>query len=94
MAPAASLSCAEKFPVLFFYSESCENCEHVLSNVLPAAMNKYGNIIELKKLCIDDVDNYRYFLQLEDRFGQAGNDFPIILIQGRFLSGRPVCTEA
>ncbi|MBN1521088.1 MAG: hypothetical protein JW928_01035 [Candidatus Aureabacteria bacterium] len=78
----------ETLSIVFFSSENCKNCDYVKDHVLPKAKDAFGNKITFRLLCVEETDNYLYFMQLEEQYGEAGNDFPIIFLQGKFLNGR------
>ncbi|MCK5708358.1 MAG: cytochrome c biogenesis protein CcdA [Candidatus Aureabacteria bacterium] len=84
----SSFSSQKKLSILFFYSNNCRNCDYVKERVIPAAEEKFADSIQLIFFNIEDIENYKYFMQLEEQFGKAGKDFPIIFIQNKFLNGK------
>jgi len=79
--------------ILFFYSETCHDCEDIKNNLFPKIKDVYGTRLKIKMLTIDDIDNYSYFSELEDHYGSAANPFPAIFINNKFLSGKSEIIE-
>ena len=78
----------DKKTILFFYSETCHDCEYIKNNLLPEIHDVYGTRIEIKMLTIDNIDNYSYFCELEDQYGPVEHPFPAVFLNTKFLSGK------
>jgi cytochrome c biogenesis protein CcdA len=78
----------QKLPVLLFYSKDCRNCDIVRQDVVPEIRKKYGEKLEITLLDVEEESSYSYLTGLEEKYGDAGNDFPVVFLQGRFINGR------
>lgn len=85
---SASFAADQKLPVLLFYSKDCKNCDLILQDVVPEIRKKYGEKLEIILFDVEEEDSYSYLTELEDKYGDAGNDFPVAFLQYEFISGR------
>ncbi|MDD5654020.1 MAG: hypothetical protein PHR91_00045 [Candidatus Omnitrophica bacterium] len=86
---AVALKAQEKYSsapkLVIFYSPACNHCLKVRSEFMPRIEAKYNGVIEVKYLDLDNLDNYKYLLSLQEKYACPRKILPIIYMQGRFL---------
>lgn len=71
-----------------FLSFGCEECETVKGKIIPNLKAKYGHSIRVKEFNIEDPDNYRLMLELEETYGhRLKNPPPTIFVGDHVLDG-------
>jgi len=85
---------AQEKPVvrfLFFYSETCAHCHHVMEEYLPTVYEKYGDQVEYRYLELQaDPDTYLTLLALETKLGvpqDIRGAVPVLVIGDKVLIG-------
>ncbi len=80
--------------LFFFYSEGCESCREIKTEVLPLLQQKYGQNLEIKSLEISSISNYELLLKLERQSGRKINKTPPLIFIGQdVLAGATVIRE-
>ena len=74
--------------VLIFYAEGCENCEYIMNRFIPSIKSKFGTNVEFRYLNVDSIENYKFLVKLEDRLGDTGNEFPVVIVGQKVLGGK------
>jgi cytochrome c biogenesis protein CcdA len=75
-----------KVRMLFFYSEKCDHCHEILTNMVPRLMQTYP--LEIKYLEVNDPNNYQLLLAAEAFYNDHTNkDYPIIFFDKYTFSG-------
>ncbi|MFP4457998.1 MAG: cytochrome c biogenesis CcdA family protein [Candidatus Zixiibacteriota bacterium] len=91
----------ESVEIVFFHSHGCNHCDSIYTEFIVPALEKYGDKIDLESYDVDDPEkgdeNYTTMLEYEDRYDDHGNDFPSVIIGGKFLGNtseiRPVFND-
>jgi hypothetical protein len=80
---------AESLPKLIvFYSPGCHNCIHIKNEIMPGIELKFKDKITVEYRDIDDIENYKFMLSLEEKYhAKPNNVFPIFFFEGHFLNG-------
>lgn len=73
--------------MFLFESEECEHCQVILNEFLPPIQEKYGSQLQIRVYEVSDPQNYQLMLDLEDRYGFFGEEFPEIFIGDDALAG-------
>ena len=81
-----------KVRMLIFKSEDCPECVEVLETVLPDLEREYPGQIETEQLEIGEADpnrieNVTKLFALEDKFGDTGNEVPVIFVGEHVIGG-------
>jgi cytochrome c biogenesis protein CcdA/glutaredoxin len=84
---SAFAASARPVSVLVFRSEDCEECGAIEPERLEALALTLGCEIRPRYLSVEEPDNYRLLVRLEERFGDEGNELPVVFIGGRVLGG-------
>ena len=86
--PVRSLA-DEKPEMLFFYSDTCENCENVKRDFLPGFLREYGNYFTFLELDVYVPANLDSLFAMEERFGipEEDKDYPAVYFMGMILEG-------
>ncbi|MFQ6042416.1 MAG: DUF1573 domain-containing protein [Candidatus Poribacteria bacterium] len=79
--------------ITLFGSEDCDDCTFVKEKLLPQLAEKFADALKVKYYPIDDVNNYDLLVDLEEQFGDMGNDIPVLFIGEDVLGGREEVTE-
>ena len=74
--------------VTMFFSEDCDDCIYVRNQMLPTLHEKFPDILNIRFYSIDDIENYDLLVSMEERFGDMGNEIPVIFIGKDVLGGR------
>lgn len=75
-----------KVRILFFYSEKCDHCREVLTNVVPEIMKKYP--LDIKYLEVNNPNNYELLLKAEEFYNAHENhEYPILFFDKYSFSG-------
>jgi len=61
----AATESAPPLRVVLFYSSTCHGCQQVLSEVLPAILQRYGPFVEVEEHKIDELAVYDDLLGYE-----------------------------
>ncbi len=79
----------ESLPKLIvFYSPGCHNCMHIKNEIMPGIESKFKGKIITEYRNIDDIENYKLMLSLEDKYHAKIKDVsPIFFFEGNFLNG-------
>jgi cytochrome c biogenesis protein CcdA/glutaredoxin len=82
-----------KVRMLIFKSEDCPECVEALEMVLPDLEREYPGQIEVEQLEIGEADpnrieNVTKLFALEEKFGDTGNEVPVIFV-GQYVIGGP-----
>jgi cytochrome c biogenesis protein CcdA len=87
---AAGQSISGKPKIIFFYSNSCQECIKVKTEFIPKIYEKFRDgIEEIDYRDIADIENYKFFLGLKKQYGVSRDlKVPVIFFVGNFLSGR------
>lgn len=88
LAFAFNASLADELPVfVMFHSPNCHACIEVKEKFMPALEEKYKERIKVDYLDLTDVENYKYFLSLKEKYGFRKKAVtPIFFLQGNFFS--------
>jgi cytochrome c biogenesis protein CcdA len=78
-------------PVHFFYTPDCGHCMDILLGDIPALQSKYA--FAFREYDINDMDNFRLLEQMEQEYGTAGEDLPIVFMGDSSIYG-PAETRA
>jgi hypothetical protein len=71
--------------LIIFFSPSCYHCLKVRSEFMPRIEAKYKGVIEAEYLNLDDLENYKLLLSLEEKYTPGQKGLPIFYMQGRFM---------
>lgn len=74
--------------ITLFGSDDCEDCTFIKDYINTNISKKFGKVIKLKFLSIDNVDNYDLLVKLEEQYSSEGNDIPVIFIGNNVLGGK------
>ena len=79
----------EPVELLFFYSPHCHYSIQVEKEVMPKIKEKYGGRLKIKKINIDEQDNLKEFLAIQEEYEYEPptTAVPTILIGKKFLVG-------
>ncbi len=69
-----------------FHSQKCHHCKYVIDEVLPPLYEKYPQL-KIKFFETKDIENYRFFLKLEEAYDSKNNKVPAIFIDEKVLTG-------
>jgi len=74
--------------LIVFYSPGCHNCIHIKNEIMPGIESKFKDKITVVYRDIDDIENYKLMLSLEEKYhAKVNNVSPIFFFEGRFLNG-------
>jgi hypothetical protein len=74
---------------MVFYSPGCHNCIRIKKEVMPAIEKEFQGKASIDYRNIDDIENYKLFLSLEEKYHfQARDSFPVFFFEGEFLSAQ------
>jgi len=90
--PTEPLADLPKVRMLIFKSEDCPECVEVLETVLPDLEREYPGQIETEQLEIGEADpnrieNVTKLFALEEKFGDTGNEVPVIFVGDHVIGG-------
>lgn len=68
--------------LLFFYSENCDSCREIKTQVLPVLQAKYDRDLEVKAFEISSLPNFELLLKLERQSGRSINKTPPLIFVG------------
>ena len=74
---------------LYFYSEDCPHCKAVYEEVIQPLQAKYGIMLDLRLLNIDNPDDYELLIEAEGMFGINPQDrgLPTTIIGDQIIIG-------
>ncbi|MCX5697626.1 MAG: hypothetical protein NTU54_06655 [Candidatus Omnitrophica bacterium] len=76
----------KKHELVIFYSPGCHECVKLKNDILPQLVNKFRRLLKVTYLSIDQIENYKMLLALEDQYKvSVRNAVPILFMEGRFL---------
>jgi len=77
-------------PVLIvFYSPGCHSCIHIKNEIMPAIELKFKGKIDVEYRDIDNIENYKLMLSLEEKYhAKVNNSLPVFFFEGHFLNGQ------
>ncbi len=78
--------------VYVFYIDECQACGGILQGYLPALKSMYP-FIEVQTFEVGNPPYYEALVKLEQKFGQGGNELPILFIGDQLLSGEKEIME-
>lgn len=71
----------------FFYSPDCSHCQVVMSEVLPAIRERFGDRVEWRMFDVRAPENYRLLVELEKRYQVKGGQWPEVFVGSEALAG-------
>jgi cytochrome c biogenesis protein CcdA len=71
--------------LMIFYSPACYHCSKVRTEYMPRIEAKYNGIVEVEYFNLDDINNYKLLLGLEEKYSPGKKALPILFMRGRFL---------
>jgi cytochrome c biogenesis protein CcdA len=71
-----------------FYSVGCRDCREIKESFLKDISEEYSSLIEVKLFDIEDMDNYRFMTELEEKYGTVKNPPPTIFVGDKLLDGK------
>ncbi len=78
----------KSFPhLLYFYSESCHNCQKIKHELLPEIEKEFFDKIIIEYLDIADMHNYKFMLSLKEKYQCYEDGVPAFFIGGHILVG-------
>jgi len=79
----------ESLPKLIvFHSSGCHNCIRIKKEVMPIIDKEFKDRIAIEYRDIDDIENYKLMLSLEEKYHAKVSDVsPIFFFEGHFLNG-------
>jgi len=79
----------ESLPKLIvFHSPGCHNCIRIKKEIMPTIDKEFKDRIKIEYRDIDDIENYKLMLSLEEKYhAKINNVFPIFFFEGHFLNG-------
>jgi len=79
----------ESLPKLIvFHSPGCHNCERIKKDVIPVIDKEFKDRIKIEYRDIDDIENYKLMLSLEEKYHAKIKDVsPIFFFEGHLLNG-------
>jgi len=81
-------SASQKVEIVYFYSSHCKVCHQLKNEFLPVIEKRYDRKIDLKKLNIDQPENFRLLLGAVELFHRKGAATPSLVIGDNFLVGK------
>ena len=78
--------------VYVFYIDKCQACGGILQGYLPTLKSMYP-FIEVQTFDVGNPPYYEALVKLEQKFGQGGNELPILFIGDQLLSGEKEIME-
>ncbi len=90
--PAEAAADIPKVRMLIFKSEDCPECVEALETVLPELEREYPGQIETEQLEIGEADpnrieNVTKLFALEEKFGDTGNEVPVVFVGNHVIGG-------
>ncbi len=77
----------KKHELVIFYSPGCHECVKLKNDILPQLVNKFRRLLKITYLNIDEIENYKMLLALEDQYKvNVRNAVPILFLGGHFLA--------
>lgn len=75
--------------LIIFYSPACHRCVDVENNLMPGIAGKFKGRIQIERLDISDIENYKFLLSLRDK-EQKGLELilPVFYLQGNLLNSK------
>ena len=76
--------------LIIFYSSGCRNCIRIEREITRAdRMELFKNNIETEYRNVDDIENYKFLLGLEEKYkSKIRNVLPVFYFQGHFVNGK------
>jgi len=80
---------ASRLPALIvFFSPGCHQCIALKKDIMPGIENEFKGKIAVEYRDIDDIENYKLLLSLEDKYHPViTNTPPILFFSGKFING-------
>jgi cytochrome c biogenesis protein CcdA len=85
--PGAASGQESTVRMFLFKSKDCEHCQVIINQFLPPIQEKYGSRLEVRTYEVSDPQNYQLMLDLEERYGFYGQEFPEVFIGDDALAG-------
>ncbi len=71
-----------------FYSESCDHCDSIITELLKPAQKNYSGRLKVVYYEIENnAENYKLLNAKEEKLGKIGNELPVIFIDGTVMGG-------
>jgi len=83
---------SSKIQVYLFYIVDCQSCGGILQGYIPTLKSMYP-FIEVETFDVENASYYEALVKLEQKFGQWGNEFPVLFIGDQLLSGEKEIME-
>lgn len=77
----------------YFYSRDCKECLEIKDGFIPALKQKYGDVLEVRHLEINEPENYELLSELEKKSRPLKNPPPAIFIGNEILDGKEEIKE-
>ena len=75
--------------LIFFYSPGCHNCFRIAKEIIGLIGTGFKNNIEIEYLNVDDIENYKLLLSLEELYkSKIRNILPVVYFKGHFINGK------
>jgi glutaredoxin len=74
--------------LLFFYTPACSSCQKVINEFMPLIEKRFKDKIEVEYHNIEQMQDYKLLLILQEKYGSSKDSVPTIFMQGRFLSSQ------
>ena len=78
--------------IYLFHIQDCPACGGILHEYLPALQARFP-LVEVKTFDVGNPSFYEALVKLEQTFGRGGNEFPVVFIGDKLLSGEAEIRE-
>ena len=85
---SAAHASAATSKLIVFFSPGCHHCIYVRQEIMPGIEQEYRGKIAIEYRDIDDIENYKMLLALEEKYhAKVTNTMPVFCFGGRFING-------
>ncbi len=71
----------------YFYSSDCKECLRIKNSYIPGLNKKYGFCLNVKYFEVNEPENYKRLLELENFFHPLKNPLPAVFVENHVLDG-------